>query len=128
MRGAGGWVTAAAIGGGLGVAVGAYAAHGAGAADPHAARFLETASHYAQIHALALLAVTLLALRPDGPGRLLKAAAWSFLLGIVLFSGVLTVTALGGPAWLGGLVPVGGTLFLVGWGCLAVAGWRWARI
>lgn len=128
MRGAGGWLTAAAIGGFLGVAIGAYAAHGAGAADLRAARFLETAGRYAQIHALALLAVTLLGLRPDGPGRLLRVTAWAFVLGTVLFSGALTVTALGGPAWLGPLVPLGGTLFLVGWGCLALAGWRWARV
>lgn len=42
-------------------------------------------------------------------------AGWSFLSGIVLFSGSLYVLALNGPAQLGPVTPIGGVAFIVGW-------------
>jgi uncharacterized membrane protein YgdD (TMEM256/DUF423 family) len=46
-------------------------------------------------------------------------AWWSFLIGIVFFSGSLFLLAVTNVFWLGAVTPVGGVSFLVGWGCLA---------
>ncbi len=49
-------------------------------------------------------------------------AAWSFVLGMVLFSGSLIVLALTGERRWGRVTPVGGVLLLVGWAALIGAG------
>lgn len=84
-----------------------------------------TAVRYHMWHALALLAVGIL-LKGSSP-KSLRAAAWCFLLGIVLFSGSLYLLVLAGPRWggipWGAVTPVGGTLLLAGWICLATYAW-----
>ena len=133
------WLPIGAILAGLAVAAGAFAAHGlndffankyrnmaprnvAGQEIPASTKYLQdfkTAAEYQMFHALALLAVGL-AVR-QGRTRMLDVAGWSFLLGIVLFSGslyVLTLTAQ--PGW-GVVTPFGGLLFLNGWAALAFA-------
>ena len=102
---------AAACLGGIGVAAGAYAAHGLGA-DPHAAALLETASRYQVWHALAAL-VALLVQPPA------QAAAILFLSGSVLFSWSIAALAFGAPAAIGYVTPVGGVTFILGWVVLA---------
>jgi uncharacterized membrane protein YgdD (TMEM256/DUF423 family) len=47
-----------------------------------------------------------------------KVAWWSFLAGIVIFSGSLYLLALSNWLWLGAVTPFGGVAFLIGWGCL----------
>jgi uncharacterized membrane protein YgdD (TMEM256/DUF423 family) len=80
----------------------------------------ETASRYNMIHALALVAVGLLA--PAGRSSpALAIAGWSFVLGIVLFSGSLYAYGLTGLRWLGAITPFGGLGFLAGWLALAWA-------
>lgn len=107
----------AAIGSWLGlfaVAAGAFGDHALRhQLDP--ARYLayETAVRYQLIHAVALLALGL------SPHRA-AAAGGCFTAGTVLFSGSLYALALGAPRWIGAVTPVGGLLFLVGWGVLAV--------
>jgi uncharacterized membrane protein YgdD (TMEM256/DUF423 family) len=54
--------------------------------------------------------------------RALDLAGWSFLLGIVLFSGSLYVLTLTGDKYWGAVTPFGGVLFLVGWAALVAAG------
>jgi len=75
-------------------------------------------------HTLALLACGVILLRFQS--RLISAAAWCFVGGIVLFSGALYVLVIMGPKWLGvpwGMVaPIGGTLQLLGWVLLAYGG------
>ncbi len=44
--------------------------------------------------------------------------------GILLFSGSLYLLTLTGVGKLGMITPIGGTAFLAGWLCLALAGWR----
>jgi uncharacterized membrane protein YgdD (TMEM256/DUF423 family) len=53
--------------------------------------------------------------------ELLTTGGYLFVVGTVLFSGSLYVLALGGVRWLGAITPVGGTAFIIGWFCLAVA-------
>jgi len=83
----------------------------------------ETAAHYHLTHALALGMVAYLATR--SPGMSATLAGWVMLAGIVLFSGSLYVMTLTENRSLGAsLVPLGGTLLLVGWVLAAVAALR----
>lgn len=124
------WIACGAVLAGLAVAAGAFGAHGLTgklksdtslSADEAAHRLdiFETAARYQMYHALAVLFVGLVALR--------QASIWPtiagvcFVLGIVIFSGCLYALALGGPKYLGAIVPIGGLSFIAGWICLAVA-------
>ena len=77
----------------------------------------KTGVEYHFYHALALLAVGLLA-RQLQPSGALTAAGVCFALGVLLFSGSLYALALSGVRVLGAVTPFGGLLFLVGWACL----------
>lgn len=105
----------------LGVAAGAFGAHALRARVPaDLLAVFETAARYQMYHALALLAVALLAARaPSGAAR---AAGWLFTAGIVVFSGSLYALALSGVRVLGVITPIGGVCFLAGWIALAAAG------
>lgn len=135
------WLCLAAILAGTAVAAGAFAAHGldsyfakkyageereqVGIKIPASQKYLadfKTGAEYQMYHALALLAVGLLALQRPSAG--LNVAGWSFVIGIVLFSGCLYLLTITGQRWLGAIVPIGGTAFLIGWIALAVAAAR----
>ncbi len=107
----------------LGVAAGAFGAHGLRASvSPDRMVVYETAARYQVYHALALLAVGLLAERRRGASlRRLRGAGWAFAVGTVLFSGSLYALVLTGTPALGIITPVGGVAFLAGWGLLAWA-------
>jgi uncharacterized membrane protein YgdD (TMEM256/DUF423 family) len=128
------WLLAGAILGLLGVALGAFGAHGLQSAleshratggslsDADIADKLanwETAARYQMYHALALLAVGLVAARRCGWAIHLAGAAMT--LGALLFSGCLYAWVLGGPKLLVHIVPIGGTLLILGWLCLSIA-------
>ena len=109
-----------ALAGFTGVALGAFGAHGLRARlSPDMLGVFETGVRYHLIHALAVLAVGLVLAR--GGGRLFVFAGWFFTSGIILFSGSLYILAITGITTLGAVTPIGGVLFLAGWGCLAVA-------
>ncbi|HWE36038.1 MAG TPA: DUF423 domain-containing protein [Isosphaeraceae bacterium] len=118
------WVRVGAACGALAVAAGAFGAHWLKKTlEPPDLVTFETGVRYQMYHALALLGLGLLAtVAPAGPA--LRAAGWSFVVGIGLFSGSLYGVALGGPHWLVFATPVGGVAFLVGWVALAVAATR----
>jgi uncharacterized membrane protein YgdD (TMEM256/DUF423 family) len=112
-------VLAGALFGLLGVAAGALGAHGLRERlDPAALEWWRTAAHYAQVHAVVLVAIGLAT--PGRRGALLRVAALAFAVGIALFSGTLVAMALGGPRTLGAVTPLGGLGLLVGWAALAV--------
>jgi uncharacterized membrane protein YgdD (TMEM256/DUF423 family) len=109
-----------ALGGFLGVAAGAFGAHGLRSRlSPDMLAIFETAVRYQLYHVFALL-ITAAAIGRMGDARLLSMAGWSFVAGIVLFSGSLFALALTGITTLGAITPIGGLAFLVGWACLAV--------
>lgn len=111
---------------GVGVALGAFGAHGL--KNRVAADLLpvwDTAVQYHLVHALALLAVAWANTR--FPGALVQFAGIAFLAGIVVFSGSLYVLVLTGTRWLGAITPLGGLAFLTGWGALAIAAFRGVR-
>jgi uncharacterized membrane protein YgdD (TMEM256/DUF423 family) len=104
----------------LGVAFGAFGAHALRAQlTPELLAVYHTGVEYQFYHALALLAVGLLALQRGVTP--LPLAGWCFALGVPLFSGSLYLLALTGTRWLGAVTPFGGLLFLVGWGALIAA-------
>jgi uncharacterized membrane protein YgdD (TMEM256/DUF423 family) len=110
----------AAVSGFLGVALGAFGAHGLrGRLSPDMLAVFETGVRYQMYHALALLAVAA-AIGRLGDARLLLVAGWSFVAGMVLFSGSLYLLALGGITALGAITPIGGLALLVGWASLAL--------
>ena len=110
----------AAAAGFLAVALGAFGAHGLKSrVEPELLAVWQTAVQYQLAHALALLCVALL-LRQAGEAALVW-AGWSFLAGIVLFSGSLYLLVLTGVRPLGVVTPFGGLAFLAGWLALAVA-------
>jgi uncharacterized membrane protein YgdD (TMEM256/DUF423 family) len=128
------WLRIGALAGFLAVAFGAFGAHGlkdhlkpsvSDTAEEAAFKLrrlenFETASRYNMVHALAIVAVGLLALA--GRSSLaLQVAGWSFVAGIVLFSGSLYGYGLMGLRWLGAITPFGGVAFLAGWLALALA-------
>ena len=110
------WMTLAALGGFVAVAVGAFAAHGV--TDPRAQELLRTGSTYGFMHTMATFASA--TFMQVGARRARFAPAF-FLSGVVLFSGSLYALAMGAPGWLGAVTPLGGLLFLTGWGILAWA-------
>ncbi|TNF29454.1 MAG: DUF423 domain-containing protein [Deltaproteobacteria bacterium] len=112
-------VTGAVLGG-LAVAAGAFGAHGLREAlSPASLAIWKTGAEYHLIHALALVATALtLAWRPSRSARV---AAWSFLVGVLVFSGSLYLLAVTDLLWLGAITPIGGVAFIVGWGALAWA-------
>jgi uncharacterized membrane protein YgdD (TMEM256/DUF423 family) len=105
----------------LAVAIGAFGAHileerlGLDGMDTY-----QTGVQYHAVHGLAMVLAALWAERfPNA--RLVRLAGWSFLLGIVLFSGSLYVLVMSGIRALGAITPLGGVAFLAGWGMLAAA-------
>ena len=97
----------------LAVALGAFGAHGLKDLFAHngMAGVWEKAVFYHFIHAVMLF---VLAERKPFP----MVAWWSFLIGIIFFSGSLYLLAVTNVLWLGAVTPVGGVSFLVGWACL----------
>src|ERR1700678_2773703 len=98
----------------LAVVLGAFGAHGLKhlLAGNGTTGVWERAVFYHFIHAVMLF---VLAERKTFPA----VAWWSFLAGIVIFSGSLYLLAVTNLRWLGAITPVGGVSFLIGWGCLA---------
>lgn len=119
-------IVAGCLLGGLAVAAGAFGAHGLRAtlAATGQAENWETACRYCMYHALALVAVGLLAGMQTTPSGAVPAAAACFLAGTLVFSGCLGVLALSGWKILGAIVPIGGVLLIAGWALLAVAAAR----
>lgn len=106
-----------AIYGFLGVALGAFGAHGLRERlTPDLLAVWKTAVEYQFYHALALLLVGLLA--SQRPSIALTNAGICFALGVLIFSGSLYTLALSGQRWLGAITPIGGLLFLSGWALL----------
>ena len=104
----------------LGVAAGAFGAHGLRSRlSPDMLAVFETAVRYQMYHVFALL-ITAVVMGRVGDARLLTIAGWSFIAGIVLFSGSLYALALTGISSLGAITPLGGLAFLVAWACLAI--------
>ena len=115
------FIAIAAINGFMAVALGAFAAHGLKARlAPDMLAIFQTGVQYQMYHALAMFGVGFLCMQISD-SALLRASAWSFLAGIIIFSGSLYILSLSGIRWLGAITPIGGVGFILGWLLLASA-------
>ncbi|MCA9078957.1 MAG: DUF423 domain-containing protein [Planctomycetaceae bacterium] len=131
------WLAWGAFFCGTAVVCGAFAAHGlgprmlelygdvtkeiAGETIPGPLKYLadfKTAAEYQMTHGLALLFLGLLS--SQRRTRWVAIAGWSFVIGVLLFSGSLYVLVLTGLTKLGMITPIGGMAFLVGWVALLI--------
>ena len=91
--------------------------------EPQFVDTFKTGAQYQFYHALAIGFATIISQFIDN--QWIKRVNWSFLLGIILFSGSLYILTLGkvlnteGVNWVGVITPLGGLFFLVGWLSLA---------
>lgn len=116
------WLFIAALSGFFCVALGAFAAHGLShVLDEKALAWIDTGLKYQIFHTLAILMIAL-SLWHEAKFAQLAMLAWS--LGILLFSGSLYALAFGAGKFLVWITPVGGTLFLIGWLCLAYGSFK----
>lgn len=110
----------------LGVAAGAFAAHGLKPRlSAEMLAIFETAVRYQMYHVAALLGTAWAIQNTSG-----EAALWAgrlFIAGTLIFSGSLYVLSLTGVRWLGAVTPIGGAAFLAGWVCLAWAGFGFSK-
>lgn len=107
----------------VGVAAGAFGAHGLKRTlTADMLQIWQTGVLYHLIHALGMLALAALAARWNTP--LLGWAGLLMFVGILFFSGSLYILALTGTKWLGAITPLGGTFFIIAWLLTALAAWR----
>ncbi len=113
-------LTTAAMLGALGVMIGAFGAHGLKPLLEEYGRLdtFETAVKYHFYHALAILALGILAQKT--PNKYLRYSYFLFLGGVVIFSGSLYVLCLTNIGILGAITPIGGVLLIAGWVSLAL--------
>ena len=116
------WLFIAALSGFLCVTIGAFAAHGLSKVlEPKELAWIETGVKYQMFHTLAIMGIGIAQLCRESlvANKMANVAAGSWVLGVLLFSGSLYALALGVGQFLVWVTPVGGTLFLIGWFCLA---------
>ncbi|MCX4026573.1 DUF423 domain-containing protein [Endozoicomonas sp. SM1973] len=107
------------ISGALAVMLGAFGAHGLKSRlAENLLTVYQTGIQYHFYHTLALGFVALALYRWPG-STLLSVAGWSFIIGILLFSGSLYLLAVTGIKWLGAVTPIGGVAFIIGWACIS---------
>ncbi|MEJ6694962.1 MAG: DUF423 domain-containing protein [Chitinophagales bacterium] len=103
----------------IAVAVGAFGAHGLKPyLNDYGLSIFKTANLYHFIHGIGMFIVLILADKIST--KLSLWSFYSFILGIVLFSGSLYILALRSafpdiPLWLGAITPLGGLAFILGW-------------
>ena len=108
------YLAAAGINGAMGVALGAWAAHGLqGRLPPAAIEWIRTGASYQLWHAAALLGLAALAARHAT--RLIAVAGIGLALGALLFGGSLYLYAWTEQAVFALVTPVGGALMIGGW-------------
>lgn len=109
------WWKLAGVLGAVGVAMGAFGAHGLQGRgfDASDIAVWNTAARYQLVHALALLGV---AAHPRKPALI----GWLFTIGTLVFSGSLYALVLTQIKLLGAITPLGGLCFIAGWALLVV--------
>ena len=106
--------------GAVGVALGAFGAHGLKKRlPPERIEFFETGVRYQMYHALGLFGVAF-AITNWPFSNFAPIAGWLFVAGTLLFSGSLYLLSLTDRRWLGAIAPLGGLSFILGWVCLVL--------
>jgi len=101
--------------GGTGVMIGAFGAHALKNLLEKSGRIetFETAVKYQFYHALALILLGILISKNQN--TFFQYSGYSFLFGIVIFSGSLYILCLSGITKFGMITPIGGVLMIAGW-------------
>lgn len=107
----------AAFNGAMAVALGAFAAHGAG---PQIKTLLTTGASYQLTHALLALICSVVPVRDN----MATVAGWLASVGGLIFCLALAFLGLLSLPTLGAVAPVGGVLMIAGWVVLAFAAFR----
>ena len=103
-----------AISGCLVVIMGAFGAHGLNEVlDDYGKSIYNKAVLYHMFHSIAILILGLI--NKIQPEIQLSITGWSFVFGIILFSGSLYILAITSIKSLGMITPIGGILFIIGW-------------
>ena len=103
-----------AISGCLVVIMGAFGAHALSEIlDDYGKLIYNKAVLYHMFHSIALLFLGLI--NKIQPEISLSISGWSFLCGIILFSGSLYILAITGIRSMGIITPIGGIFFIIGW-------------
>tara|TARA_B100001750_G_scaffold108837_1_gene86015 strand:- start:145 stop:498 length:354 start_codon:yes stop_codon:yes gene_type:complete len=103
-----------AMSGCLVVIMGAFGAHALNELlDDYGKSIYNKAVLYHMFHTIAILILGLI--NKIQPEIQLSMAGWSFMFGIILFSGSLYIIAITGIKSLGIITPIGGILFIIGW-------------
>jgi uncharacterized membrane protein YgdD (TMEM256/DUF423 family) len=119
------WSMTAALLLALAVGLGAFGAHGLrGRLDAYSLGLWEKAVFYHFIHALGMLAVSILPRTGTFPPAASSQVCALLLVGIAVFSGSLYLLALTGTRALGAITPIGGLAMIAAWLLLA---WRLRR-
>ena len=111
--------------GGLSVVAGSFATHALKEKlSQYSLDIFQTGARLQMYHSLALLMVAFLLTIKELPQSLIVVAGYAFIAGIAIFSGSLYALSITGIKWLGAITPIGGVAFIVGWSCMAIAGWK----
>lgn len=103
----------------VGVACGAFGAHGLRGTIPDSDLLIwEKSVFYQLIHSLAVL-ITVSAAVSYISERTARQVATLLLIGVIIFSGTLYALVLTNVRWLGAITPLGGTSFICAWLILA---------
>ena len=112
------FLVAGSLFGFLAVGIGAFGAHGLeGLITEHALSRYHTGVNYQFYHVIALLLIGVLSPQHQN-NKLLSLSGYSFMAGIILFSGSLYLYAFTGITTFGMVTPFGGLAFLAGWASL----------
>ncbi len=113
-------ICSGALGAGLSVILGAFAAHALKSRmPPETLAVFQTGVQYQFYHSLGLILVGIV-VQLTRSSALLTSAGWLMLTGILLFSGSLYLLSFTGMRSLAWITPVGVTAFIVAWLLLAV--------
>lgn len=107
----------AALNGALAVALGAFAAHGAG---PQVKSLLTTGAHYQLVHAVVALVCAVWPAR----NRMIVVAGWLASVGGLVFALALSAVALLSLSAMGAVAPIGGVLMIAAWLLIGFAALR----
>jgi uncharacterized membrane protein YgdD (TMEM256/DUF423 family) len=117
------YLAGAGLNGAMGVAMGAWAAHGLeGRLPPEALDWIRTGAFYQLWHAAALVGLAAVAVHHFS--RLIAVAGIGLGIGAFLFGGSLYLYAWTGQSGFALVTPVGGALMIAGWLAVLAAAFR----
>jgi uncharacterized membrane protein YgdD (TMEM256/DUF423 family) len=107
------WILCAAILGASAIAAGAFGAHGLrDRLEPQQLAAWSTAAHYQLLHSAVILALGLFEVASE---RSVRAPAFLFTAGVLLFSGSIYLLTAAGFRFLGPVTPLGGLTLIAAW-------------